>query len=312
MTTILWAAIGTAIGAVVLHTTLGLRRPFDRIHVAFACLMVMVAAFLYLEWNVYRATTVGAAVVAKQHQITVVNAFAAAMFVFVPAYSNVRISRRVMVAYWTGLAFFFVVNLWVPYGLWFSSEPQLVTSSLHGEPYTTLVTPPMGPVQLGYSLFLTSFLLVALGCATKMFRRGEREQAVTFAVALILVLAAGIIDVVRHNVGGSWPYVIEYGAVSWGLIMSVQLARDFRTQTQSLAKSLADVQAHARRQATILDALQTLERDMQGPLTTLERGLGTLAAATRTEDARLQRLERAITRLRELADSMPGIRTRCA
>jgi hypothetical protein len=310
VTSILWAAIGTALGAVVLHTTLGLRRPFDRIHLAFACLMVLVATYLYLEWDVYRASNAEVAIVAKQRQITVVNAFAAAMYIFVPAYSNVRIPRRLMAAYWSGLAIFFVVNLWAPYGLWFTNEPQLVVSSLRDEAYTTLLAPPMGPLQLGYTTFLTSFLIVALGCARKMYRRGERERAVAFAIALILVIAAGIVDVVRHNVGGAWPYVIEYGVVTWGLIMSVQLARDFREQTRSLGKSLAEVQAHARRQTTILDALQTLERDMQRPLAALERGLATLAAATTTEDAQLPRLERGITRLRELADSMPAIRTR--
>jgi hypothetical protein len=167
----------------------------------------------------------------------------------------------------------------------------------------------MGALQFAYTCFFTTFLFVAIGLGVQLFRRGERQRGLTFSIAVVLVLVHGITDVIRDNVGGSWPYVAEYGVVTWGLIMSVQLARDFRARTQSLAQAIAHVETQSQRLSAMLDALQALERNMQVPLDTLERGVDRLARTT-TEDAHLHRIERAVARLRELARSMPDIRRR--
>jgi len=44
---VLWSAIGMAVGAVVLHTTLGLKRPFDRTYLSFACIMGVTAILIH-------------------------------------------------------------------------------------------------------------------------------------------------------------------------------------------------------------------------------------------------------------------------
>lgn len=308
MTPVLWSAIGMAIGAVVLHTALGLQRPFDRTYLSFACLMMLVAVFLYLQWQLYRATSSAVAVDLKQNQVTVVNLFIGCMFVFVPAYSRVRLPRVVTAALWCGLAIVFVANLWLPYGLWFSGQPMLVPSTFRGEPYTTVITPPMGASQLAYAFFVTGYMIVALVCTAKMYRRGERERAATFAFALTLVVTFAALDVIRDNVGGSWPYMVEYGVVSWALIVSVQLARDFRENTQALGEAIVYVDTQARQLTAMLESLGELEHNMHRPLDTLESGVVELARETTSVDPQLRRVERAVTRLKDLARSMPEIR----
>jgi hypothetical protein len=297
-----------ALGSLVLHTALGLRRPFDRTYLAFACIMACVAVFLYLQAQLYAVTTADVAVEVKRHQVTVVNVFFACMLVFVPAYSRVQLPRAIAAALWIGIAIVFVANLLTPYGLWFGGEPQLVPSTFHAEAYTSSVAPPMGALQIAYAGFVTIFLLVALSCAVRAFRGGRRQRGLALAIALALVLVHGSVDIIRDNIGASWPYVAEYGVVSWGLIMSMQLAHEFRTQTQQLARAISLVEAQSIRLTAILEALQSLEQNMHTPLDKLEAGVARLGDGT--PDAQLVRIERAVTRLRVFARSMPNIHAR--
>jgi hypothetical protein len=307
MTAVLWTALGVSLGAVVLHTALGLRRPVDRTYLSFACAMAAVAVFLYLQWQLYTATTIEAVVSAKQRQVSVLIVSLACLFVFGPAYTRIRVPRPMIVTYWSLLAVAFVVNLLMPYGLWFSGEPRLVPSTLVGEAYTSVITPPMAAPQLAFASFVISCVLVALGFAAKMFRRGDRQRAVTFAIALVVVLVHGHADVIRDNVGGSWPYLAEYGVVTWGLIMSIQLAHDFRAQMRSLGEAIAKVEHQARQLDRMLDALHLLEQNMHVPLHTLESRVVDLARRATVEDVQLQRLERAVGQLRAFARAMPDI-----
>ena len=112
MTALLWAAFGMTTGAAVLYGALGLMRQLDRRYLSFACIMALLAAYLYFEWQLYRAPTGEAAVDAMRRQLIVAHGFLAGILVFVPAYTGARIPRWLMSAYWGGLALFFVANLW--------------------------------------------------------------------------------------------------------------------------------------------------------------------------------------------------------
>ena len=305
MTEVLWAAMGVTVGSALLHGALGLRRPVNRIYLVFALIMVLLAAFLYGQQVFYRVTSVELAISATRRQLTVISAFMGCLLVFVPAYTRVRLPQPLLAAYWIGLAVVIVVNLCAPYTIWFSGPPGLAQVEFRGETYTTAVSPPMGLAQYAFSGFATSLLVVAIACGVIMYRRGERQRGATFAIAVGLVFVHGLIDIVRASVGGSWPYVAEYGVVSWGIIMSVQLAHDYRAQARVLADAIVHVEAQAARLTAILQSLRALEQHMTAPLDTLESGVAALGTGAATEDAQLSRLRRAVTRLREFARSMP-------
>jgi hypothetical protein len=127
-------------------------------------------------------------------------------------------------------------------------------------------------------------------------------------LTLIIVYAA--LDIIRDNVGGTWPYLVEYGVVSWALIVSVQLARDFRTTIRTLGKAIVYVDMQARQLTEMLNSLHILEHSMKMPLETLEAGIAGLARTTTEVDPQLRRVERATIRLKELTRSMPEIRLR--
>jgi hypothetical protein len=273
-------------------------------------MMVLVAVFLCLQWKLYRATTGEEAVDLKRQQVAVLTVFYAFMFVFVPAYTKVRMDRALNVVLWAGLAIVLVANRWLPYGLWFSAEPTLFPSTLFGEPYNIVVTPAMSAPQLAFAFFVTGYMLVALICAAKMYQRGKRQRAVTFAIALTLIVVCAAADIIRDNVGGTWPYMVEYGVVSWALVISVQLARDFRNTRRTLSQAIEYVDVQARQLIEMLNSLHVLEHNMKIPLETLETGVLGLRYSTTAVDPQLRRVERATRRLRELASSMPEIRLR--
>jgi hypothetical protein len=304
MTLMLWAAIGLTSGAAVLHAVLGLRRPRNRAYLAFAGMMTFLTLYLYFGERLHRATTADEVVEAMRLQFVAILACHGCLLVFVPTYTRVRIPRGVMGLYWAGLAILFFFNLGAPSGLWFSGPPELVRVGFAGGSYNAVVAPPMSLPQYAYAAYYMSFLVVALGCAAREYRRGERQRSVAFGAAIVILLVHTVIDVVRDTVGGTWPYVAELGFVTWAIIMSVQLAHDFRAQSDALRLTLADVEAQADQLAAMLGAMRALERNMHAPLERLETGLVTLTAATAKEQDHLTRLRRAVARLRALALSM--------
>jgi len=308
VTALLWAAIGVTIGAAVLHAALGMWRPPDRAYLSFAAMLAFLAAYFYFRLDLYQAITADETVEAARRQVLAVLACHGCLLVFVPAYTRVRIPQPVLAVYWGGLAILLVASFWAPYGLWFSGPPELVHKASDGEPYDTIVAPPMLLPQHVYALYFASVLILGLVCALGLFRSGERQRSVTLAAALVLVLASNLVDVIRDSVGGSWPYVAELGFVSWAFIMPVQLARDFRVQAEALGTAIAQVETQGERSRSMLDALRALEQNIHVPLETLEAGVAALTAATAKDHDRLQRLRRAVTRLREVARSMPDVR----
>jgi hypothetical protein len=310
MTEVLWAVFGMTIGAAILYVTIGLVRPTDRTYLSFACVMALLAAYVYLQRQIYGATTVDEAVLSARLQVFVIHGLIVCMLVFVPAYTRIRLPRWLTATYASVLAVLFVVNIVAPYSLWFSARPELVVRTLHGEPYNSIVSPPMRLPQYLYSACFTSLLVVALVCAVKAARRGERQRGLTFAAAVVAMLAASLADVIRDNVGGSWPYVAEFGILGWGLIMFMQLAHEYRRQAEALSTAIADVEAQASRLQQLLDGFRSLEGNMHAPLRTLETGVATLAECDSVHDAEFVRLQRAVTRLRDFSRAMPDIRAR--
>jgi len=303
MTILIWTAFGMTCGAALLHGTLGLRSPLDRTYLSFACLMASLAGFLILQSDLYHATTAEVAVEAVRRRVVAALLVNASFFVFLPTYTQVRLPR-IMEAYWILLAFLFVANLLAPYGLWFSALPDLRIEMFRGELYSSVIAPPMSFLQYLYAFFFLSQLVLGMGCAIVMYRRGERQRGVTFAAAVAVVGVHMVTDIVRDAVGGSWPYLTEYGFVSWGLIMSVQLALDYRAQAELLAHAIVNVEAQAQRLTSILGALRALEQNMDVPLRTLQAGVATLSSETSNEQSQDDRLRRAVTRLREFSRSM--------
>ena len=120
------------------------------------------------------------------------------------------------------------------------------------------------------------------------------------AVAVFVVVVFHVIDLLREMVGGTWPYVAEFGAVAWGLIMSVQLAIDFRMSEQRLQDTLHKAEQHAAELTRTVEATLRVRDKLNTPLQTLELGLA-LREPHKAEDAStLTELRRAVEELTRL------------
>jgi hypothetical protein len=300
MTGLLWSALGLTISAAVLHGAIGIRRPVDRTYLSFACLLAFLAAYLYFEWNIYRASTTEDAIEAARRQLISAHGFIGCILVFVPAYASVKLSRFVSWALWGGLVILFVTNLVAPYGVWFSAPPALVVSTVWGEPYSTLVAPPMALPQYLHALLVLSVFVVTFGCALKMSRHGQRRRGIVLEGALVVVLVHHLVDLFRDAWGGSWPYVGGFGFVTWGLIMSMQLAFDFKNSQLRLGAALYRAEQHAADLTASIEATLRVRDKLNTPLQTLELGLATRTASTADDERALANMRRAIVELSEL------------
>lgn len=305
MTPVLWSAMGVAVAAAALHGILGLWRSVDRAHLSFASMMAFLATYFYFTIQAHHATTAGEAVEAVRRQVMAFLGCHACLLVFVRSYTRVEVPRIVMAFFWMGLPVAFVANLAAPNGLMFSRAPQLVSSTLLGEPYFAIVASPPSLLQYVYGVYFTSFLFLGLACALGAFRRGKRNRIATFAAALALSVTTYVVDLIGDSLGATRPHVGELAFAAWALIMSMQLGHDFRVQSSALHHAIIKLQAQAAQLRSIVDTLQALQRQMRTPIDMLESRIVELVPEAPGEEVLLERLRRSVSRLRDCGRSMP-------
>lgn len=304
MTGALWSALGVTTVAAILYATLGMTRPRDRGYLSFAWMMTCLAVYIVFEWELYRATSIDAAVEALRWQVIAAHGVLAGILVFVPAYTRARIPRWMFAFYWGALGFFFVANLWVPYGVWLSGRPSLSTLLFRGGQYTLAVAPPMGALQYAHELFVISAFALTFGCALGMIRRGERLRGIMLALALVLALLQHVLDVVRDVVAGSWPYGLEFALVAWGLIMSIQLAIDFRRGQTRLYATFVQAKLDADNLARTIERSLRVRDQLNTPLQTLELGLALWPARDALGERKLADVRSSVARLADLGHAV--------
>jgi hypothetical protein len=297
MSEVLWAVFGVTTGAAVLYGALGLARPPERTYMSFAAIMAMLAAFVFCERALYTATTPEEAIETVRLQMSAGHGLLAAVLVFVPSYTRVRLPREVRAAYGVCLGLLFVTNLVAPYGIWFSAPPRLIRATFGGETYTAVVASSLSAVQYIQTLYVVAVFVLMFMCAAKLIRRGERLRGAMLGLALLLAVVPHLVDVIRDAVGGTWPDIAELGMAMWGLIMSVQLAIDYRVSEQRLQTTLTSVERHAAELARMVDATLRVRDKLNTPLQTLELGLANRIAGHPAEERTLRDLSSAVTQL---------------
>jgi hypothetical protein len=259
--------------------------------------MAMLAAFVFFEIELDTATTTREAIETVRLQVFAGHGLLAAVLVFVPSYTRVRVPRWLLVTYGVGLGTLFITNLVASNGIWFSAPPQLVQSTFAGKPYTAVVVPSLTAMQYTQTFYVLTVFVLMFTCAAKVVRRGERLRGAMLALALTLAVVPHVVDVIRDAVGGTWPDVAEFGLVTWGLIMSVQLAIDYRISEQRLTATLASVERHAAELSRMVEATLRVRDLLNTPLQTLELALATRTAKRPAEERTLADLRGAVTQL---------------
>jgi hypothetical protein len=297
---LVWAAFGMAVGAAVLHLALGLRRPSDRTYLTFALLMIFLGAYLYYDVAYYHANTVEEGVEVGRRQLAAAHGFFACLLWFVPAYTAVRVPRWAAATAWLGLAALFVANLVMPYGIWFSGRPELVRATFAGQPYNSLVGPPLAWPQYLHAVYVLALFGLTLLFALSIARRGQPHRGRALALSFAVLVAAHVVDLVREERNATWPWVSEFGVAAWGLIMSVQLALEYKRMERLLAATLVEVEQRTAELAKLVDAALHVRDRLNSPLQTLELGLALREPRTPAETPMLENLRAAVVELAEL------------
>jgi hypothetical protein len=272
--------------------------------------MAAVAGFIYFAHAIYTAESAADAVEALRRREIMAHALIACLLVFLPAYGRTPMRRATSIVFWGALFILFIANLIMRYGLWISTEPKLVHQIFRGMPFASIAVPPFSFIQYAYVTYQFALFALGISYAVILIRSRDRRRGVILAIAAVVVAGCVTVDMVRQIVGGSWPFVAEYGFVGWGIIMSVQLALDYRTQSDKLANAICQTGAQASRLTAILGAMRALEHKIHAPLHELETGIAQLDDGVAVADPQLVRLRRAVARLRALSNAMPNLRTR--
>lgn len=281
MSAFLWVGCGFAAASAVLFMAVGLSRPRDWKYILFAGAMFCLASYFSLQEMFYRSASLTFKIEVVRWQINVALVYYFVFSSFLCLYSGWRPHRYLVWATVLYLSLLFLANWFSPYSLYFTEPPHISTITPIGADTIHLFEAPINSFVV--ALFLFGVATHSWG-AYQIFRLQPRKKLVF--LALLITQIALALDLTRDVVGGDWPYSIEFATVLLALLMSLELAIDFRRKENYLARAL-DSTLHIR------DQLNT-------PLQTLTLGLELLPARTPEEESLVNRLRVSVERLATL------------
>lgn len=259
-------AAGLGLSSAVTHFVLGLRRPRSGEHILFALMMLVLLPFQLVVARLHAAVSAHSIVELQRVGVVLAVALTTLFAAFVVQYTRTVVPPAIKWAYLVISAAWVGYDLISPFGLLASS-----------------------PAVLGLMWQAFNALTVAWGTflGWSLMRRGQRRRGLALVVGASLVLVSVVFDFVRDLLAKTtWPYLGGFGVVGLALVLTGQLAAEYRDNEQRLAQMLAAA-IHLR------DLLNT-------PLQTLRFGLEMMPEQTDAERARVNRLRRAVTTLTEL------------
>jgi hypothetical protein len=301
LTFLLWAGFGIALASALLHGAIGLRRPLAWTHLSFGALAIFLCGYLIGQKQEYAAHLPQALVSIERRQFLVSAGLLAALAWFTSEYTGIRVRRAIVLGFHGVIALFAIADLVTPYGGFLGSMPRLATEPTFGHEQVTIYTASLGPLQIGWLSLVGLFLMVAIGMGTALARRGELRRGIVLVCALSLMIVFPVVDVARDAVRGHWPHFGALGVVGLALIMSIDLAVDFRAKEDALELAFVELQRRNEKIGRMLESSQALRDQLNTPLQTLELEFDKLVQPAPHPAPRPARVRRALDRLTDLS-----------
>jgi hypothetical protein len=272
-----WYAIsaGMCLSAGICHLGLGVKRPVQALYLSFAAMMGFICPFQLVLGRLNAAQSIDTAIAFARYGVALAIAFMTLYAVFVRLYTGMNVPAAIVYTFFAVNAAFLVYDLVSPVGL------IRTGSGAHG-----LYRAPFGALHLVWQAFNAGTVLWGTAAGWQMARRRSRRQGMVLVFGSIACLVTVSVDLLRNLLERAWPYVGGYGVMVMTMILSAQLALDFRNNEILLAKMCGEAM-HVR------DQLNT-------PLQTLRFELELAAAEGSLDQGRINRLRRAVDRLTEL------------
>lgn len=263
---VLYGLAGVCVYAAVHHAFIAGRRPVDRTHLWFALMCAMIAAYVAAKASAYQAGSVQSLVELRRWEMAFAILLFAALSWFVREYTGRR-------SLWPPLGLSLVMgvvlmaNLLLPYGLVFTSLPDLAQLSLPwGEQVADLRVHQRGMwFHIGRLGILLVFIY-SLSASWWQYRRGETRRALSLAIAVAVFLGFVLFNqLVNQGIVG-FIHTAEFGFLGLLFVMNQSLTRE----THRVEKELNDLRhqvLHADRVARISVLSTSLAHELSQPLT---------------------------------------------
>jgi hypothetical protein len=271
---ILTLAAGVGLSSAVIHFALGFRRPRSSHHLTFALLMLVTCPFQLTVARLAAAPPWPEAVAQARVGVALAIVLIVLFVVFVRQYSGSGIRSPYLWAHVGVSAAWLVYDLAAPSGLLYTSTG-------------TAQEPAVAPIGIAWQVFNALSVLWGVALGRQVFGRGERRRGGILILGGSLLLLTVLLDILRNHFGWGLPYLGGFGLVGFSLLLSVELVIDFRESERRLTEWIA---------ATVV-----LRDQLNTPLQTLQFGLESFPAPAPEDHHRLDRLQRAVTRLSEIS-----------
>jgi hypothetical protein len=267
-------AAGVGLSSAVIHFALGVRRPHSTHHLTFALLMLVTCPFQLTVARFASAPRWPEAAAQARLGVALAIILIVLFVAFVRQYSGSRIGGSYVWAHVAASAAWLLYDLASPLGLLYAGTG-------------TTQKPAVAPIGIAWQVFNALTVLWGIAVGRQVLRHGQRRRGGILILGGSLILLAVVLDVLRNLFGWGLPYLGGFGIVGFSLLLSVELVVDFRESERHLTEWIA--------------AAVVLRDQLNTPLQTLRFGLETLRAPAPEDHHRLDRLQRAVTRLSHIS-----------
>jgi hypothetical protein len=257
------------------HLALGARRPIRVLHLLFALMMGTVAVFQLCLGGLVTATSADAAITDARYATALAITFMALFAVFVSIYASVKIPRVIAYAFFAASAAFLFYDLASPTGL------VPTTAGTRAQPRA---------LHLAWQVFNVATASWGVVAGWRLAHRGDRRQGMLLAFGSLVFAATVFTDLVRNVLGREWWYLGGFGVLALAVMLSAQLAFDYRRSELRLARLLAET--------------MRLRDQINTPLQTLVFGIEIAEEQGALDHRRVLPLRRAIDRLIDLGNRL--------
>jgi PAS domain S-box-containing protein len=242
-TTLLWAlSAGICLYASVLHLQMGLRQPFDRVHLVFGLLALTAALAIFGNTQLVTAQTPERYQRVIWFSSVAVTTLYGLIPWFVTLYANE--ARRSAAMFVSALyAIVLIGNFFQPYSMLLSGPPELgQVTYAWGESITRAKTPPAAWAQMLWlsHVFLIGYL--AYVCAN-LFRRGPRTRAWGLLAATAPFVVSLTLNLLVHFGAVNIPYTAAFGFLAMVVVMSAALTSEWRSISRRMQIVMDNVPA---------------------------------------------------------------------
>jgi PAS domain S-box-containing protein len=228
------------------------------VHAAFGAACLLASGYTVASAVQYGTTSVDTYILATRWQAAAAIAFTACLYWVVAGYTGVA-PRVLLVAATLLCAALEIWNACSPYSLWYSAIGDLRREPMAWGETVTLVTATPGPVFLSDTLAQLVLAGLATHALVRQYRRGQRAEALSLALALGVLLTTVLVDVLHDVFAWDTAYVAEYGVVALILLMADSLTAALRDRTLALEEAHAELLSDATRLRRAHRALEESE-----------------------------------------------------